>query len=296
MLGGAVRLTDSGLSITEWRPLLGAIPPINASDWQQAFNAYKQIPQFQAHPAISLAEFQTIYWWEWSHRLVGRIIGLAFALPFLFFLLKGWLSKRDIKIYSALLFLGAMQGFIGWFMVQSGLSERVSVAPLRLALHLGLAMVIYGAVVLLILERFRIFNIDKPKLMLVAFVFVQLLLGAMVSGLDGGLIYKDFLWGESSPLTANLAPHLDNAPLWQLIHRLSGWALFLVAWGYFWKSPRREAAILPIFLTCQILLGLLTLFSGEGLFLPLMHQLGGVLCLSAALFLLTEARGQPSIF
>ena len=287
-LGGAVRLTDSGLSITEWRPLLGIFPPLTQQAWAEAFSKYQLIPQYEAGIAMSLAEFKVIYWWEWSHRLLGRLVGVVFAVPFLFFLWRGFLSRRDISHYAGIFILGGMQGVIGWYMVRSGLSERLSVAPLRLALHLGLAVVIYGWLLCLIFERFRRFEINWQKAGLVGLVFVQIILGAMVSGSDGGLIYNDFLWGEGSPLGANLAPSLDNAPLWQLIHRLNGWLLFGCTAAYFWSSGGDRGALLLLALIFfQIILGLLTLFSAVFLPLALFHQLVGILCFSAALWLLT---------
>ena len=155
VVGGATRLTGSGLSITEWKPILGALPPMNAADWAEAFEKYKAIPQYtQVNAGMSLSEFQGIFWWEWGHRLLGRLVGVAFGLPFLFFLLAGtpWvrglfdglptIPRRLVWRCAVLLLLGGLQGLIGWWMVSSGLSERVDVAPERLATHLGLALVI----------------------------------------------------------------------------------------------------------------------------------------------------------
>ena len=140
VIGGVTRLTGSGLSITEWKPIMGAIPPMNAAEWAEAFDKYKAIPQYaQVNAGMSLGEFQGIFWWEWLHRLVGRLIGVVFAVPFLIFLLLRRMPKRLIVRCLILLALGGLQGLIGWWMVSSGLSERVDVAPERLATHLGLA-------------------------------------------------------------------------------------------------------------------------------------------------------------
>ncbi|MEL7049758.1 MAG: COX15/CtaA family protein, partial [Pseudomonadota bacterium] len=148
VVGGATRLTDSGLSITEWLPLLGAIPPLNAADWQIAFDKYKQIPEYtEINAGMSMAEFQFIYWWEWAHRFLGRMIGVAFAVPLAVFWLKGWIRPGLTPKLLGVLALGGLQGFFGWYMVQSGLSERVDVSHYRLALHLTTAFIILGLVV-----------------------------------------------------------------------------------------------------------------------------------------------------
>ena len=148
VVGGATRLTGSGLSITEWKPILGAIPPLSAADWQEAFDKYRAIPQYQlVNKGMSLAEFQVIYWWEWAHRFLGRFIGVAFAIPFLAFAAAGHIRRDLAPSLIALFALGALQGFMGWYMVQSGLVDRVSVSQYRLAAHLGLAAIIYAAMI-----------------------------------------------------------------------------------------------------------------------------------------------------
>ena len=148
VIGGVTRLTGSGLSITEWQPIMGAVPPLNAAQWAEAFEKYKTIPQYaQVNAGMSLGEFQGIFWWEWLHRLVGRLIGVVFAVPFVIFLLLRRMPKRLIGRCLILLGLGGLQGLIGWWMVSSGLSERVDVAPERLATHLGLAFVIFAGLI-----------------------------------------------------------------------------------------------------------------------------------------------------
>ena len=146
LLGAITRLTESGLSITDWNPVMGALPPLSDADWNKAFAGYRQIPQYQIlHRGMVLDEFKHIYFWEWLHRLWGRLIGLVFAMPFIWFLANGRIG-RALGIRLAVIFaLGGLQGFIGWFMVQSGLAVRTSVSPYRLALHLGFALVIYAA-------------------------------------------------------------------------------------------------------------------------------------------------------
>src|ERR1700719_1186197 len=148
LVGGATRLTESGLSIVEWKPVTGTLPPLNQEQWKDAFDAYKAIPQYrELNAGMTLGEFKTIFWWEWTHRLVGRVIGIAFLLPFLWFLWRGVLSA-DLRLRLWLIFgLGALQGVVGWWMVASGLSERVEVSHYRLATHLMLALLIFSAIV-----------------------------------------------------------------------------------------------------------------------------------------------------
>ncbi|MEL6873024.1 MAG: COX15/CtaA family protein, partial [Pseudomonadota bacterium] len=145
VVGGATRLTDSGLSITEWLPLLGAIPPLSNADWAAAFAKYKLIPEYtQVNAGMSLAEFKFIYWWEWGHRFLGRFIGIAYALPLAIFWMRGQIPSRMKPLLLALLVLGGLQGFVGWYMVQSGLVDRIDVSQYRLAMHLSLAFLILG--------------------------------------------------------------------------------------------------------------------------------------------------------
>src|ERR1700751_6111343 len=148
LVGGATRLTESGLSITEWKPVTGALPPLSQAEWEQAFAAYKQIPQYHAlNAGMTLAQFKSIFWWEWSHRLLGRVIGMVYLLPFLFFLWRGGMAG-ELKRRLWLIFgLGALQGAVGWWMVASGLSERIEVSQYRLATHLVLALLIFAAIV-----------------------------------------------------------------------------------------------------------------------------------------------------
>src|ERR1700740_2231124 len=148
MVGGATRLTESGLSITEWKPVTGALPPLSQAEWERAFEAYKLIPQYTSlKSGMTLSEFKTIFWWEWSHRLLGRVIGMVYLLPFLFFLWRGGMSGELKRRLWLIFSLGALQGGVGWWMVASGLSERVEVSQYRLATHLVLALLIFAAIV-----------------------------------------------------------------------------------------------------------------------------------------------------
>ncbi len=201
VVGGATRLTDSGLSITEWKPILGAIPPLNDADWQAAFEKYKQIPEYHlVNKGMPLSDFKFIFWWEWSHRFLGRLIGLVFALPLAVFWWTGRIKPGLAPKLLGLLALGGLQGGIGWYMVSSGLSERVDVSQYRLALHLSVAFAILSLLVWLALgERGNRLGISREDValrvrrlaaILVALVFAQVALGAFVAGLKAGLVYN----------------------------------------------------------------------------------------------------------
>lgn len=199
-VGGATRLTDSGLSITEWQPILGAIPPLSDADWQIAFQKYKQIPEYrEVNQGMDLAAFKTIFWWEWAHRFLGRFIGLVFALPLAWFWLRGQIPAGYRLRLLALLGLGGLQGFIGWYMVQSGLTERVDVSQYRLALHLCIAFLILAVLVWtyadLAPQPDDVYFTDLPgatwslAVLLALLVFLQVAFGAFVAGTKAGLVY-----------------------------------------------------------------------------------------------------------
>src|ERR1700750_2822759 len=221
LVGGATRLTESGLSIVEWKPVTGAMPPLSDSEWDRAFEAYKLIPQYrQLNSGMSLSDFKTIFWWEWSHRLLGRVIGAVYLFPFLYFLWRGGMSA-ELKRRLWLIFgLGALQGAVGWWMVASGLSERVEVSQYRLATHLVLALLIFAAIVwtlrrlrgrpsLLVSARMRIMSAT-----LVVLTFVQLYLGALVAGLRAGLVYNT--WPDiDGGLIPSAARMFFDQPWWR---------------------------------------------------------------------------------
>lgn len=195
LVGGATRLTDSGLSITEWEPILGAIPPLSQADWQEAFDAYKTIPEYvQVNQGMDLEGFKTIYWWEWAHRFLGRFIGIAFFLPFVTFWLAGYIPKTLQPHLLGLFVLGGVQGALGWYMVKSGLVDRVDVSQYRLAAHFGVAVLIFGYTLWLIFDlgqtRREAAGSEAPAVvagLVLLLVYVQLLAGALVAGIDGGL-------------------------------------------------------------------------------------------------------------
>jgi cytochrome c oxidase assembly protein subunit 15 len=307
IVGGLTRLTDSGLSITEWKPLLGAIPPLNADDWAIAFEKYKLIDEYQIQNKwMELSDFKVIYWWEWGHRQLGRVIGLVWAIGFFWFLLRrqipvGWTGR--------LLFIGALgglQGAIGWWMVSSGVTSGQSmtdVASYRLATHLGLACVILG------FSAWYIFNMGRTErdLMqarrskeaklfgmstgLLHFAFLQILLGALVAGIDAGRSYTDWplMGGQVFPASAFvLEPwwrNLFESPGFvQFVHRITGYLLFafaVVVWLRGRKSahPRTQTAFNLMFgaMVLQIVLGIVTVMTGAPVHIAIFHQLLAVI-------------------
>lgn len=304
VVGGATRLTGSGLSITEWKPILGAIPPLNAADWAEAFQKYKAIPQYEhVNAGMTLAEFQGIFWWEWAHRLLGRLIGLAFAVPFVVLLVLRRIPKRLVVRCLILLALGALQGLIGWWMVASGLSERVDVAPERLMIHLGLALVIFIGLVWTGLEawagsaqsQLQARGWSRAALALLIGVFAQCLLGALVAGGKAGFVYTDWplMNGQVlAPIDGSLGvlALLHDQALTQFNHRLGGYVLFVGTLAYAvlaWRSaftggPLLMSRVLLGAVVVQALLGIVTLIHAVPLGLGVAHQAGAVVVLLLA--------------
>lgn len=303
VVGGLTRLTDSGLSITEWRPVTGALPPLSEAEWQSEFEKYQQIDEFQLQNKwMQLEDFKTIYWWEWGHRQLGRVIGLVWALGFV-----GFLVTRNIPAgwHGRLLLLGLLggaQGAIGWWMVASGVTQgqgMLDVASYRLATHLGLAFVILGFITWYILmmgregrELMQARRLQERKLFglstgLLHFAFLQILIGALVAGIDAGRSYTDWplMGGQLFPPNA-----LPFEPLWrnffespglvQFIHRVTGY--LLLAFGIVvWLRGRRSAnpATRLAFnaamaaLALQIVLGIMTVLYGAPVHVAILHQL-----------------------
>ena len=303
VVGGVTRLTGSGLSITEWKPIMGALPPMNAADWNAAFEKYRAIPQYaQVNAGMGLAEFQGIFWWEWAHRLLGRLIGAAFALPFAVFLILRQMPRRLIVRCGVLLVLGGLQGLIGWWMVSSGLSERVDVAPERLAVHLGLALAIFMGLIWTGLEAWNGESHSRSPVgwsrgaaVLLGAVFVQCLLGGLVAGAKAGFVYTDW------PLMngAFLAPvewgrgglaFLHDQALVQFNHRIWAYGLLIGGTVYAvqaWRWRLAEGLGAAAFavaaaLWLQALLGIATLMNATPLWLGALHQAGAALVLAAA--------------
>ncbi|MGH7028066.1 COX15/CtaA family protein [Brevundimonas sp.] len=318
VIGGVTRLTGSGLSITEWKPIMGAIPPLNAAEWAEAFDKYKAIPQYaQVNAGMSLGEFQGIFWWEWLHRLVGRLIGVVFAVPFLVFVLIGRMPKRLILRCVILLGLGGLQGLIGWWMVSSGLSERVDVAPERLATHLGLALLIFIGLIWTGLEAWSGSDHSRsPKgwswgaALLLGAIFVQCLLGGLVAGAKAGLVYTDWpmMNGAVFPLvdwSKGALAFLHDQGLVQFDHRIGAYLLLAAGTAYAihaWRWRLAEglglsAFILAVSLWLQAGLGVVTLIHAVPLWLGGLHQAGAALVLAVATVnLWLVRRSRPRLF
>jgi cytochrome c oxidase assembly protein subunit 15 len=313
VVGGSTRLTNSGLSITEWKPLSGTIPPLNPAQWQAEFDHYKQIPQYRImNQGMSLDGFKFIYWWEWSHRLLGRLVGVAFAVPFLVFLWKRMMPARLIWRCAVLFALGALQGVVGWWMVYSGLANRTEVAPERLTVHLGLALVLFCLLIWTGLEAWagpkRPFERKRwaaVALALMALVFLQILLGGLVAGNRAGLIYNDWpffggrLW-PSDYVTGDLRQTLlHSLAAVQANHRIVAYGLFALTWIVAFKAlgsrylPRPLAGlalVLALLVTVQAALGIGTLMMQVPLGLALAHQLTAAIVLAAAVGFALRAR------
>jgi len=296
LVGGATRLTESGLSIVEWKPVTGSLPPLNEAAWTQAFDAYKQIPQYrQMNAGMSLDEFKTIFWWEWSHRLLGRVIGAVYLLPFLWFLWRGGLGGELKRRLWGIFALGALQGAVGWWMVASGLSERVEVSQYRLATHLVLALLIFAAIVWTLRRLGEAPASAAPSRLkatavaLLVLTFVQLYLGALVAGLRAGKIYNTWpdIDGAFIPSAARL---FFDVPWWrnlfentltvQFEHRMVAYTLFVLAVLHAIDAARSRSERAAIdgalwllgLVTLQATLGVLTLLNQAPLDLSLAHQ------------------------
>ncbi len=318
VVGGVTRLTGSGLSITEWKPIMGALPPMNATDWNEAFEKYRAIPQYrEVNAGMSLAEFRGIFWWEWAHRFLGRLIGAAFALPFAAFLILRQMPRRLIVRCGVLLALGGLQGLIGWWMVSSGLSERVDVAPERLAVHLGLALLIFMGLIWIGLEAWNGESHSRSPVgwsrgaaILLGAIFIQCLLGGLVAGAKAGFVYTDW------PLMngAILAPvdwgggglaFLHDQALVQFNHRIWAYGLLIggtvyavQAWRWRLAEGLGAAAFaVAAVLWLQALLGIATLMNATPLWLGALHQAGAALVLGvAAVNLWLVRRSQARLF
>jgi len=299
VVGGITRLTESGLSITEWKPVSGALPPLTQADWEEAFLLYQATPEYQQiNRGMSLAEFKFIFFWEWVHRLLGRVIGLAFALPLLWFALRRQIPAGYGGRLVALLALGGLQGAIGWWMVVSGLSERTDVSHFRLAVHLMTALFILGGLVWTALDLRRLAadptarpaRLRLPVAALLAVLAVQILFGAWTAGLNAGLAANDW------PLmNGRVMPDIDGDPLVALandpflihwVHRW--WAWVAVAALVVLSRMARRAGSRPASLAIhsafgvQILLGIATVMTGVDIVLAVLHQAVGALVVASA--------------
>jgi cytochrome c oxidase assembly protein subunit 15 len=306
LVGGATRLTESGLSIVEWKPVTGSLPPLDEAQWAAAFEGYKKIPQYrQMNAGMSLGEFKAIFWWEWSHRLLGRVIGAAYLLPFIWFLWRGVLGAELRRRLWLIFGLGALQGAVGWWMVASGLSERVEVSQYRLATHLVLALLIFAGIVWTLRRLGGAASSAEPLRLkitgwvLLTLTFVQLYLGALVAGLRAGKIYNTWpdIDGGFIPSAARL---FFDVPWWrnlfentltvQFEHRMVAYTLFVVAVLHAIDAARSRAGRVVIdgalwllgAVALQATLGVLTLLNQAPMDLALTHQAVAVVVLMFA--------------
>ncbi|MFL6858059.1 MAG: COX15/CtaA family protein [Allosphingosinicella sp.] len=303
MVGGITRLTESGLSIVRWEPLSGALPPLGDAAWQSEFDAYRASPQYRlVNAGMTLADFKSIFFWEYLHRLLGRVIGLAFALPLLWFAWRRAIPRGYGWKLAAILALGGLQGAIGWWMVASGLVDRPEVSHIRLAIHLLTALAILSACLWVGLDlRALARDPDAPPTRMptagiwaLSALVLQLMYGAYVAGLDAGFAYNswprmgaDWFPADAPMATPFLANFADNPVLVQFIHRWLAWgvaaAVGMLAWTA-WRGGRRgHAAALLLAVGGQILLGIATLLSGVDLPLAVSHQAMAVVLLATLL-------------
>ena len=310
VVGGLTRLTGSGLSITEWHPVTGMLPPMSDAAWQAEFAKYQGTPQYALlNKGMGLASFQTIYWWEWTHRLLGRVLGAVFLLPFLYFLWTRRIDRALVPRLVVIFLLGAAQGLLGWWMVKSGLEpHRVAVSQYRLAAHLGLAVALFGFVLWTALEvlgarRTSITALARFRpwaFALAALIFIQMLLGAFMAGLNAGRAFDTWpTYGGTwiPPGLYDLSPwwinHFENPALVHFQHRMVGYDiaifvvwLFVVLHRAGADKPVRMAAVHVLALTAlQIALGVLTVIGGVPLALAAVHQIAALALFGSVVWL-----------
>lgn len=307
IIGGITRLTGSGLSMVDWKLFMGAIPPLNELQWMDTFELYKQSPEFQIkNYTMGLHEFKNIFFWEYIHRLIGRLIGLVFIIPFIYFLIKRRLSKKLIFQSTILLCMGAAQGFIGWWMVKSGLVENPDVSHYRLATHLITAFLTFSYTFWVALsliypdKKHNNIILYKLSLSLMIIVIIQIIYGAFVAGLDAGKIYNS--WPKMDDAWIAEAVY-STSPFWwdnfinqmagvQFIHRTFAFLVLGLILYIFYKSrkfnlikiEKKAINILLITVLLQMILGIITLIMGVPIWLGVMHQVGAFILLGSTVF------------
>lgn len=316
MLGAITRLTGSGLSIMEWRPIMGAVPPLNDAEWQRIFGLYRQIAEYKlVNAGMSLHEFKSIFWWEYVHRLWGRLIGVAFLVPFLGFWLRGHLRGRWVRRLIAIFALGGLQGLMGWVMVASGFADRTDVSQYRLVLHLLLALAIYAALLWCALDALYPARLrTQPPIhqvmrrhgwIMMAIITFEITLGGFVAGLHGGLIYNNFPMMGDHLIAPDLFSHspwwmnfFENPVTAQFMHRLAAGfvAIALISLvvrarrGDLAREVKRRFYYLPFGLLAQAMLGIATLMLVVPLPLAVAHQAGAFILFTLGLYALHGLR------
>ena len=309
-VGGLTRLTDSGLSITDWELFTGILPPLNIDEWNFYFSEYKKIPEYQnINYGMNLDEFKVIFYWEYAHRLLARFVGLFTLLPLIIFSLKFKRNKDYSNKYYWIFFLICLQGFIGWYMVSSGLIEKNDVSHFRLSIHLSLALFILCLIFWFILNIFKIekFQVKFSNLFLLfilKLIILQIILGGFLSGLDGGLIYNS--WPD---MNGNFFPNdvefndivntqlFNNSSIVQFLHRFTAYLLlfFVVILNYFfikYKHNIKNIIFFDIAILLQVFLGIVTLLSGVEIKYASLHQLGSIFVLTSYLIILYKNSNQ----
>jgi len=309
VLGGVTRLTRSGLSMVEWEPIMGVVPPITEAQWQETFDKYKQFPEYQKiNKGMSVHEFKSIFWFEYSHRLLGRVIGLAFLIPFIFFVVRKQIKKQDVPKYLFMFVLGGLQGLLGWYMVKSGLVNRPHVSQYRLTAHLVAAIGIYSYILwvawgLIVpkqdAEATRLRSVRNLGIVLAGLIVLMIISGGFVAGTKAGLAYNTFptmngYWIPDGMYA--LQPWwlnwFENATTIQFNHRMIAWVLMLAV-PAFWFHARRQAPdqatqialhLLLVMFVIQATLGITTLLHAVPVGLGAAHQAGALLLLSTVLY------------
>jgi cytochrome c oxidase assembly protein subunit 15 len=316
VVGGVTRLTDSGLSIVEWQPIVGTMPPLNQKDWDELFEKYHQTPQYKkVNLGMSLDEFKGIFWWEYFHRLLGRVIGLAFFIPFLYFIVKKAIDRPlGLKLMGIFL-LGGLQGAMGWYMVKSGLVDNPHVSQYRLTAHLGLAFLIYATMFWVALEllsptepsygNIRLRALRRFSVAITGLIFIMILSGGFVAGIRAGLAYNTFplMNGHFIPpeifmLEPWYRNFFDNMATVQFDHRMIAWTLAILVPVFWYRSrnvplsgsARLACSLLLIMLAIQVSLGISTLLLVVPLPLAAAHQAGALLLFTAALWVNHQLR------
>lgn len=308
IVGGLTRLTDSGLSITEWELFKGFLPPLSKNDWLNYFELYKNIPEYtEQNFNMSLNEFKIIFWWEWAHRFLGRLIGIVFLIPLIYLFFKH--DFNFVKKYVLIFLLICFQGFLGWYMVSSGLVDRVDVSHYRLSIHLFVAFVILSLVIWefllnINLKKIKInFKTYLPEIFLFL-LFIQLIFGAFVSGMDAGKIYNNWpLMGQNYYPDDSYFSDLfklnvfDNPSIVQFIHRNMAYVILIFYLFMFFKLSKKKVKyinniiyIIGIILFLQIFLGILTLLSGANIFYSSLHQINTIFLFSSSIYFIFRTK------
>ena len=304
IVGGLTRLTNSGLSITEWELFKGILPPLNSNSWNNYFDLYKKIPEYKLQNySMTIDEFKIIFWWEWAHRIFGRIIGLTFLIPLIFFSIKVGFNK--LKNLHLIFVLICFQGFLGWYMVKSGLINNIDVSHFRLSFHLLFAFIILSLIFWNYLDLIYLKQNERklknflPEIFMIL-IFLQIIFGAFVSGMDAGKIYNTWpLMGNSYFPDDNKIINLfkfsalSDASLVQYLHRNIAYLIFILYIIITFKVYKNKIVILfkPILILgfvvfLQIFLGILTLLSGAGILISSLHQFSSILLITASLYFL----------